>query len=43
MRRYTMGVSDEPVLLPGPYDGQPTLAPMLAGMAPPGGRRPGGG
>jgi hypothetical protein len=29
MRRYTMGVSDEPVLLPGPYDGQPTLSSKL--------------
>jgi hypothetical protein len=35
-RAYTlaaMGMSNEPVLLPGPYDGQPTMAPKLAGLA----------
>ena len=30
--RAVMGVSNEPVLLPGPYDGQPNLTPALVGV-----------
>ena len=30
--RAAMGMSNEPVLLPGPYDGQPTIAPKLVGL-----------